>query len=185
MCYHLYPNVIMKPVTTHKNRLVELLNKMRTTQTGILVSATVLKMNKKDVETKKIPNPFGEIKCVTKKRIEINSKYEDKVNDARLMEEKKVDFQSQARLWGEHESPSIVDYKGEKYIQYVQLEKMGEPIFLDGRGNIIPWERLEPFCPKQPTPKNQGLENPIKVRTMKIDNIIKLELGSILIYEAE
>ena len=77
--------------------LVNFFSKYQAATRAVVVTRTPVKMNKKDVATKEIPNPFTEVFKVQTIEVELNADYEQKVNDQRLLEGIAQDFVAGSR----------------------------------------------------------------------------------------
>ena len=133
-----------------------------------------LKMNKKDVLTKTIPNPNGVVFKEQEMKIVLNADYETIVNMYRLEEGKKDDFEAQKRVWGESQSKSIVENNGKEYFKGVLSEScvLG---YWDMNNYPVDYQKLVPFIPKPSSNKTQGLDNPVRYVTIEDVNILKME----------
>lgn len=138
-----------------------------------LVTKTVVKMNKKDVATKSVANPFSVVFKLQTVVVDVNADYEDKVNDQRVAEGDMPDFEKQA-IWGSHVGNSaIVENHGQLYLQTIEVAKLGQSEYIDVNGNVVDYDLIKPFIPAYTKPVSQGLDNEVKVRTFKLSSIIE------------
>lgn len=75
---------------------------------------------------------------------------------------------------------------GERYL-FIECIANNKPKskFIDvTTGNVVEKEKLAEFLPKESKPENQGLDNPVEVRTFKLESIRQLKVGG-EIYEVE
>lgn len=157
---------------TTQSELVKFFNSNKMPVKGNIVTRTPVKMNKRDVATKTIDNPHGAVYKVQTISVELNAEYETKVNTARMLEGKAQDFEVEARKWGVHVNKSIVEKNGQLYLMVIEEEKIGTPVYETENGVEVSYDDLKPFIPAyNPAPK-QDLENDVKVRTFKLENVI-------------
>jgi hypothetical protein len=86
--------------------------------------------------------------------------------------------------WEESSTVHMHKTTGEKYF-FVECIANNPPksCYVDiSTGVELSKDKLEEFLPKDSPPKNQGLDNPIVVRTFKLDSIKRLKVGG-TIYE--
>ena len=137
---------------------------------------TEVKMNKKDVETKKIANPYLGARKVVEMIVTLAPQYEAAVNEARIEEGKEGDFEAGSRKWGDNLGNGIVQ-KGDKlYVSFIADQVESTTYFLDGEE--ISKDLLKPYIPEKkidPT-KGQGLRNEVAFRTVSLENIVFLEV---------
>lgn len=139
-----------------------------------MVTKTAVKMNKKDVATKSVANPFKEIFKIQTVVVDVNADYEDKVNDQRVAEGEMPDFEKQNMVWGSHVGNSaIIENNGQLYLQTIEVSKLGDVQYIDGNGNVIEYSAIKPFIPNYNKPVSQGLDNEVKVRSFKLTSIVE------------
>lgn len=146
---------------------------------GVVMTAkTEVKLNKKDVATKSIPNPFGKIFKVYKAVVSINKDYEKDVNQNRAIEGTEQDFQKEGLKWGHHaHGKAIIEKDGSLYLQTIVEGYRGGSEYFDEAGNPVNLSDIKPFMPvkKAEAPK-QGLEDAVMVRTFKYESILQLAI---------
>ena len=168
---------------TNEKDLVEFFNKYKSPAKVEVVAVTSQKMNKKDVATKKIPNPLSEAYKITNFKADINFDYEDRVNDARLVEGKEMSFEAQQAKWGTFVSKSLNEKDGNFYLKLIPKDKIGATTYCKADGSIVDRLELDPFMPKpSDKPSSQGLDNPVPYRTYKPDSIVYLEIPGVATY---
>lgn len=139
-----------------------------------MVTKTAVKMNKKDVATKSVANPFKEIFKIQTVVVDVNADYEDKVNDQRVAEGEMPDFEKQNMVWGSHVGHSaIIENNGQLYLQTIEVSKLGDVQYIDGNGKVIEYSAIKPFIPNYTKPVSQGLDNEVKVRSFKLTSIVE------------
>jgi hypothetical protein len=139
-----------------------------------MVTKTTVKMNKKDVATKSVANPFKEIFKIQAVVVDVNADYEDKVNDQRVAEGEMPDFEKQNMVWGSHVGNSaIIENNGQLYLQTIEVSKLGDVQYIDGNGKVIEYSAIKPFIPNYTKPVSQGLDNEVKVRSFKLTSIVE------------
>lgn len=165
----------MKQITD----LVEFFNKITMPLHATIVTRTPVKMNKNDVATKTIPNPHGEIFKVQSLNVSLNANYETMVNAHRFLEQKNMNFESEARKWGEHVNGVIVKKDGQLYVNVIELSKQGEVSYEKADGTKIQYNEFAAFVPVyKPSPK-QALDKEVKVRSFKMKNVIGMFIESL------
>jgi len=144
-------------------------------------------MNKKDIATKTIKNPYENISKVALFEAEVNFNYEDKVNDALLMEGKPQEFEAQASKWGEYVSKSLTKKDDTYYIKLIPQKSLTKTTYENEAGASIDYEELKPYTP-QPSgtaSANQNLEKAVPFRTFKLESIIHFKIPDVVEYTQE
>ena len=135
----------------------------------IIVTETEVKMNKKDVETKKTPNPYiGAIKKSTQ-IVKVNPDYQREVNDQREQEGKDADFEASSRKWGVSLGNGILEKNGKIYVSYIPVKTIES--WYEFNGEAIEYSELKKFIPEKKSSGNQGVENQVQFRVIAIENI--------------
>lgn len=168
----------MQQLTTQSD-LVRFFNDNQSAVKGNIVTRTPVKMNKKDVATKTIENPNGAVYKVQTINVELNAEYEIKVNTARMLEGKEQDFEVEARKWGVHNNKSIIEKNGQLYLQVIEGDRIGSPVYETEAGVEVKYDDLKPFIPAYNASAKQGLETDVKVRTFKLENVIGMFIPSL------
>ena len=168
----------MQQLTT-QSELVRFFNDNQSAVKGNIVTRTPVKMNKKDVATKSIENPNGAVYKVQTINVELNAEYEIKVNTARMLEGKEQDFEVEARKWGVHNNKSIIEKNGQLYLQVIEGDRIGSPVYETEDGVEVKYDDLKPFIPAYNASAKQGLEDEVKVRTFKLENVIGMFIPSL------
>jgi hypothetical protein len=168
----------MKTLTTPQE-LVEFFDKFTLSFRGTLMSRTPVKMNKKDLETKTISNPYGDVYKIQLINMELNADYEAKVNSARREEDKKDDFVVEERMWGSHVNGVIVQKGEQLYINVLEESKIGPVKYETENGVSVDYNNIKPFLPIYKSPPKQNLENDVKVRTFKVANVLEMSIPTI------
>lgn len=158
-------------LTTHAE-LVNFFNNNKMPVKGNIVSRTPVKMNKRDVATKSIDNPHGAVYKIQTINVEFNPHYEVKVNTARMFEGKEQNFEVEERKWGKHINASIVQKDDQLYLMVVEEGRVGAPVYETENGVEVSYDDLQAFMPVYKVAPKQGLDNEVKVRTFKLENVI-------------
>lgn len=170
-----------------KDELIGFLLQYKSVANATIVSRTQVKMNKKDVATKTQQNPRSEAWKVSLFNAEINSSYEDKVNDKRLLEGVQPTFEAKASKWGETASKSLDTLDGQYYLKVIPGKNISESTYEDSDGNKIDYKELAPYIPSRPVKtasEHQGLEEAVQFRKYKIDSIAYFSIPGIVEYTA-
>lgn len=156
---------------TTKEQLIGFFNGIKSEQRANIVTRTPVKM-------KKTGNPYDKIFKVQTIIVDLNADYESKVNEERMLQNGDVSssFVAGERKWGDKVNKSIIEKDGEFYLSCIEVGKIGEPVYIDGDGNRIEFEQIEPFMPAYSAPTNQGLTDVVKYRTYKLVNIIGMNI---------
>ncbi len=134
-----------------------------------IVTETEVKMNKKDVETKKNPNPYlGAIRKAVQ-IVKVNPNYQREVNDQREQEGKDADFEASSRKWGVSLGNGIVEKNDKIYVSYIPVKTVESSYEFDGEA--IEYSELKKFIPEKKSSGNQGVENEVQFRVIAIENI--------------
>jgi len=153
---------------------VETIQALTAPTTARLITRTEVKMNKKDVATKSIANPYlGAVK-ITTMIVELAPQYESAVNEQRTAENKEADFEASSRKWGTSIGNGIVENNGKLYVSFIAKEHVLTNYMLGDQ--IIDKSELEPFMPKKKDSGTQNLENAVVFRTIAAENIMELEI---------
>ncbi len=139
-----------------------------------ITTRTEVKMNKKDVATKKILNPFGIVYKTSKIKVKVNFDYQNEVNEQLKVEGKEQTFEAQERKWGEHIAKSIIEKGSQLYLSVIEIDKIGKSTYRENDQDIS-YEELKPFIPEYKS-SNKILENEVKYRNYKLENIIDFEV---------
>ena len=149
----------------------------------VLKTKTEQKMNKKDVATKSIANPFPTVYKLQELEVQLNVEYEDKVNDNRLMEGVKQNFKAEGLSWGTAIDNILIQKGEELYIKTFPVKSIGSPTFLTSDGNIVNKAALQAFIPVPSETSRQGTEDKVVVRTFKMSSILEMSFdGGKVIY---
>lgn len=141
-----------------------------TTETQVKLSIkTEVKLLKKDAD--KNPNDLGKVFKIATVIGTVNKRYEDAVNEQRLEEGKAADFVSSGRNWGTKEGCIITHENGTKYLEYFEESKVGQ-IFQREDGTAIDPKTFQRFVSTAAKGKLQDVDNPVKVRTVTLSNVL-------------
>lgn len=157
--------------------LINFFTNFKSCQRATIVTKTPVKMNKKDVATKQIANPHGDVFKVQTIVVEFNADYQGKVNDQRLLEGVAQDFVATSRAWGKHVNGSIVENHGQFYLHCVEIEKQGKAVYETRGGKKVNYADLLDFIPKYNGTASQELEDEVKVRDFKLQNVIGINIA--------
>ena len=159
--------------------ITEFFNKMTAPLHAQLVTRTPVKMNKKDVATKTIANPFDVVYKIQTINVEINADYQARVNEQRILEQMPATFVAESRKWGEHVNGVIVEKDGKLYVNVIEISKIGKPVYEKADGTAVTYEEIAPFIPVYNGSPKQGVDEDVKVRTFKLENVIGLFIPSL------
>ena len=135
-------------------------------------------MRKKDVATKTKANPYPVVFKLQELEVELNANYEDKVNDALVIEGKQNNFIAEGLPWGQAVDNVLIKKDDQFYIKTIVIKPIGTQTFICSDGRVLPKADLEPFLPI-PTPgKSQGLKDEIIVRTFKLNSILEMDFDN-------
>lgn len=170
-----------------KQELIDFLTKYKSVKTATIVSKTELRMNKKEVATKQIPNPFGDEKIykVSLFNGDINFDYETVINDARLLEGKDQNFEASSAKWGDYVSPSLTKKEDDYYLKIIPTKSLTTSTYEKEDGSSIDIKQLEDFIPKKKPSTKQELDKEVPYRVFKLSSIIHLKIDGIMSYTQE
>lgn len=154
--------------------LVEQLSQIKGEVSATLMSKTVFKLNKKDVATKSIANPFGTIYKIQMMDVELNTQYEEEVNARRMVEGNAQDFEAGALKWGKAINNIVIEKDGNMYVKTVVIGKIGDSTYIDENGNTVQFADFAQFVPPYSGSAKQAVTDEVKVRTFKISSISRL-----------
>lgn len=186
---------------TDRNALVQFFNAFRAPARAMIVTRTPVVVRQKDVATKSIENVLfnGKTEATTVFKlqtaiVDLNANYEGEVNNVRALEDKATNFDVEERKWGEHVNATIIKKGDTLYMQTIEIEKVFavyemDRVKLDDKGNAVmvngkpvleaytvPYDDFAMFVPEaKPSPK-QALNNDVKVRAFKLDNVIGVNI---------
>jgi len=148
-----------------------------------IIAKTVVKLNKKDVETKTEHHTFdSDIFKIQQYNVELNKNYGELVNEKREEENKESDFKSEKRkMGGVNVNRAIIDKEGQLYLTSILIstgQKKYE--YLNKEIEKSTFERFVPI--KKTYSGNQGLDNQVIVNTFKLENIVELEIEGVMKY---
>lgn len=156
--------------------LVNFFSNYKSAVRAVVVTRTPVKMNKKDVATKQIANPFAEVFKVQTIEVELNADYEQKVNDQRLLEGVAQTFEAEGRAWGKRINGSIVEKQGQLYLHCIVGKKIGKARYETKTGRSVEYSEFAAFVPNYNSNPKQALENDVQVRDFKLQNVIGLNI---------
>ena len=144
-----------------------------------IVTKTLLKMNKKDVETKSRPNPYGNVWKIQTKRVVLNPKYEQAVNEQRAVEDKSEDFVAKERKWGVPVGSGMLMKDGSFYLKMI-VKSVETALYAfvqtdpNDVSHLVDYDLLAPFVPGKFTPSSQGVDDAVKFITTKMENVLHI-----------
>ena len=143
-----------------------------------LTICTPVKMNKKDVTTKTRANPHSTIYKLQTVVADLNINYEERVNDARMLEgQTDRTFSAEGRKWGVHINKSIIEKdEGQFYLQYIEIGKDGKSAYELEDGTKIDYADFVDFVPSHSDSSKQNLNDKVKIRTVKLENVIGINI---------
>lgn len=155
--------------------IVEFAKIVKPNTKAILQTKTPVKMNKKDVATKTIPNPHTEVFKINTVKVTLNDDYQYRVNEQRIKEGNSANFEAKSLGYGKMVGNALLENNGQLYIKCIEENRIGIPLYVDAANNVIEYDELKDFIPVRKN-NGQGLEEEIKVRNIKIENVIGFEL---------
>ena len=146
-----------------------------------VMTVTEPKMVVKDRTTKE-PNPYlGKVKKITHTVLSIGNNYESAVNNRLTKEGKENDFVAQGITGRVHISDMILESVKDPNQHYLEVFAMtNTPPKVEYRmddGTIVPIEKIKPFLPVVKENEGQGLDNPVKVLSYKLESIVEVKIG--------
>jgi hypothetical protein len=168
----------MIELTTQKE-LVGFFNGIKSEQRATVVMRTPVKL-------KKTGNPYQEVFKVQTVVVDLNVSYEQKVNEERMIQngDTSETFKAQARKWGVHVNGAIIEKEDKFYLSAIEVSKIGTPIY-EHNGSTLEHAQIEPFLPSVSASSGKhGLEEAVKYRNYKLDNIIGLSIDGKVRYKA-
>lgn len=141
-----------------------------------LYTKTALAMNKKDVATKTIPNPFTEVFKVSCIEVTLNANYEARMNEQLIKEGKAPEFKAQELPYGKMVGNALLENKEQLYLKCIEERRVGKSTYVDAQDNVIQYEDLKPFIPVSKPSATAVVENAIQVRNFKLSSISGFEV---------
>lgn len=171
--------------TNDQDVLFGMLSHIKNTEKGVLKARTPVRMNKYDVETKSIRNPFVAVYKIATTKVEVNADYEQLVNNQRVVEGKQPNFEAGPLPWGigldnvriEHYTPP------KPYVKFIQEQDDPNPRYEDENGQPVNEDAIRPFMPRPNNSRKQGLNDPVRVRTYMLQHILELTLSGQRVFE--
>lgn len=147
-----------------------MLRAIREKTLAVIISVTEPDMRKRSDEG--VENPFlGRLAKVSVAEVILNHNYRAAVNERRIAEGKDADFIPAPRKWGRHvEGTPLIEHNGQLYLEYQGSRVFDVAYRLDGQ--VVQESAFEPWLKKRSENKSQGLDAPIEVRTVKLDNLL-------------
>lgn len=142
---------------------------------AMLYTSTVVKMNKKDVATKTIKNPYEKIFKTNCMLVTLNDSYEERVNQKLESEGKPADFKAEAMSYGGMIGNALLEHNGQKYVKCILEESIGKPTYSLEDGTVIAYDEFAQFVPLPPVAKNDDKPT-VPVRNLKLESIIGFEI---------
>ena len=160
---------------TNTKQLIDFLNTNNLPTLATVTVKTEQKMNKKDVATKKIPNPHGPIYKIAQMQLTLNADYEQLVNFQRTDEGKTADFEAQTKKAAYNNiNRTISEKDGVLYVNAV-LQDSTTLGYVDVNGESVEYNTFAAFVPNKSDNKSQGVENAVQYRTIKLENIVHIQ----------
>jgi hypothetical protein len=170
-----------------REELFDNLSTMDQTVLAVIRTAT-------EPEMKKTGNPFyGKITKVQDLRASVGSwSYKNAVNNRRLKEWKEAllqdentpkpeEFVPQQRKWGYRVTNTpFVQHNGLYYVE-LSVHDCLRQVYLDDKGNQVSKELLEPYLKKSSDGGRQGLDKPVILRDVKLENIVSITHGGVVV----
>jgi hypothetical protein len=151
---------VRRSITT--DQLIMLLEGLDSAKIVSFIAKTVPQMLKTN-------NPYyGDIVKLANVNGIINWSYKHAVDQQRIREGKKPDFEPLPRAWG-HRVPGqpFVEHNGNLYLE-VKIERLNEESQYFYKGRRIKFSKIEKFLSRKNEGTRQGLENPVILRDYNI-----------------
>lgn len=134
-----------------------------------VVTETEPKMNKTG-------NPYyGQVKKISHAVLSLGHDYESAVNNRRGKEGETKDFEAEAVSGRRHVSRMILESTKnpeQKYLQVFAMSNTAPKVtYRLSDGTEISARELEPYMPKKSENTSQGLENPVRTFSYKLENV--------------
>ena len=156
-------------LTIDTNELAERLRNVKGTTAVTLTICTVPDMNKTG-------NPYyGRVSKYSTLNVMIGFVYETSVNNQRCREGREADFESMPRKWGVRiQGTPLVENKGSLYLE-CKIQRVLETYYtLDG--DEFSAEDLQPWLRKPSQADRQGVDAPVVLRDIKLENILEVRM---------
>lgn len=146
-------------------------------------------VGKVEEKLKKTNNPLrtAKVEKLVSYQVALNCNYQNKVNAQREREGKEADFKAKENWFTpvyDGFNGSIVCHKTKReqmYLKFICNTAKVEKYFIDDiEATPEQVEIIKQFKPEAQAPKNQDLDENVIVRTIGIDNIIKIKQGQTL-----
>jgi len=163
-------------VTLDTTDIVKFFDHVKDPVRAKLVTRTPVRMNKSDVMTRQIKNPYNQSEDTTVYKVqttlvELNADYQGLVNNERVVEGKRASFIAQGLPWGSSENGSIIRKDDQLYLRTIEVSKIGEPHY-EVNGQKISYAAFAQFVPDKSGSIRQGLVQEVQVRSYKLENVI-------------
>lgn len=167
------------------NALITYLSGLKKPVNANIIITNDVKMNKFDVLSKTVQNPYIGAKGTKIYNVTLGADYEEAVNEARAMEGKELDFkvgQGEKKGWGTHINANIVEHNGELYLAFIENHKVGDTTY-EFQGKKVNYDDLKPFVPFQKSGAfGQGVDTAVKYRRVKLSNITGIMVEGVARY---
>lgn len=151
------------------SQLLDILSLKRGAFFASIVTTTEPKM-------RKTGNPYhGGIKKVSRSHVQLNSLYENAVNNQRKREGVEEAFEAEPRKWGERiyredgTVTTFVKHNGKLYIEARVLKSLETDYLFEGVS--IPSELVKPYLYSGGESSRQGVEKQVILRDYSVENI--------------
>lgn len=153
----------------------KLKNKIATIKGNSFVGLTTI------TEAAQVKNPYGKIQKLSRHLVNVGFSYENAVNNQAKRENVHVKFKPHARVWGEHETQSLITHKNSYYLEAKPEKSLGYKYFYydsTGKVRLLTKEQVAPFLKQSKKPSTQDfLEKEIRVRDYKLESIRKINVN--------
>lgn len=140
-----------------------------------VVMNTEVKLLKKSRDTKE-PCPYVGVRKRTRAKVILGSDYQKGVNTRLSKEGKDADFESQEHSWEVSTDKPIIgtNKAGDQFYANVRIQDTYETEYIID-GKPISEEELALFMRAKSKPKNQGTDDPVVWRTLKLQPTCSIE----------
>lgn len=171
----------MSKIYSNAEQFVAVLNEHKEPIEAVITTRTLVTMRKKDIATKTIENPYAAVWKVQTRKVILNPKYEQAVNEQRAVEGNTEEFKAKQMKWGIPVGTAAVLKDGALCLKMIQ-ENAETPFYavrLIGNdmdvSHVIPFHEIAPFTPPPSPSKNQDIEEKVIFICPKMENILHIQ----------
>jgi hypothetical protein len=155
-----------------KSEMLDILINTKGAKPVTIMTKTEPKLLKKHRETGE-PCPYTKVEKRARVNGMINFDYEKSVNRQLEREDKESNFESMERKWGKHVTRSVIEHKGNHYLQ-IKVEKVVDSLHTEDDKKV---EIDAGYLPKKSS--RQGTDKQVIVADYSLNNISSMKMGGI------